>query len=129
MIISTLGTFLYNITLTTIGYQQNVLHEEIRLAADKAQERLRVIAIWWGDSGNILNLTVLNYGKYDTKIVDVYVNNERVASYLSGRGEWITTLKLGRISFVSPIPITPETLYSIVVISERGVSHVYEAES
>jgi len=129
LIISALGTFLYNITLTTIGYQQNVLHEEIRLAADKAQERLRVIAIWWGDSGNILNLTVLNYGKYDTKIVDVYVNNERVASYLSGRGEWITNLKLGRISFVSPMPITPETLYSIVIISERGVSHVYEAES
>lgn len=112
-----------------MGYQQNVLHEEIRLAADKAQERLRVIAIWWADSGNTLNLTVLNYGKYDTKIVDVYVNHERVTSYLSGRGERINTLKLGQISFTSPISITPETLYSIVIISERGVSHVYRAES
>ncbi len=112
-----------------MGHQQNVLHEEIRLAANKAQERLKVLTIWWSDSGNILNLTVLNYGIYDTKIVDVYINNERVTSYLSGHGERITTLKLGRISFTSPIPITPDTLYSIVIISERGVSHVYRAES
>jgi hypothetical protein len=124
-----LGTFLYNYTLTTIGYQQNVLQGEIKLASAKAQERLTVLAIWWGDSGNKLNLTVLNFGKCDIKIVDVYVNGERVTSYLSGRGEKITTHKIKRVGFISPMLISPETLYDIVIVTERGVPHVYKAES
>ncbi len=129
MIISALGTFLYNFTLTSVGYQQNILLEEFQSATDKAQERLRVTAILWGDSSDTLNLTVLNYGKFDIKILDIYVNGKRVTSYLDGLGETIAILKLGRISFISPLPVTPETLYEIVIVSERGVSHVYRSES
>jgi hypothetical protein len=124
-----MGTFLYNYTLTTMGYQQNVLQGEIKLATDKAQERLNVIAILWGDSGNELNLTVFNFGKCDIKIVDVYVNGERVTSYLSGRGEKINIHKIMRVSFISPVLISPETLYEIIIITERGVPHVYRSES
>ena len=128
LIISALGTFLYNYTLTTLGYQQDVLQKDIQISANRAQERIRVVAIWWSDSCDVLNLSILNYGRYDIKIVDVYVNNERVTSFLSGCGETISTLKLGWIGFVSPVSITPDTLYDVVIVSERGVSHVYRSE-
>lgn len=85
--------------------------------------------MWWDGSGNDLNLTVLNYGKYDIKIVDIYINDERVNTYLSGRYEEIIISDLGLISFTSPIPISSETLYDIVIVTERGVPHVYSAET
>ena len=112
-----------------MGYSQSVLEGEVRLASDKAHERLRVINMWWEGSGNDLNLTVLNYGKYDIKIVDVYINGERVNTYHSGRYEKMTISDLGLISFTSPIPISSETLYDIVIVTERGVPHVYSAET
>jgi len=35
---------------------------------------------------------------------------------------------LGHINFVSPIPIIQDARYDIVIVSLRGVTHVYRAE-
>ena len=128
LIVSSLGAFLYNYTLNVMGFQQNSLQEELKTSSDRAQERLKVVAIWWSNSSNLFNLTVFNYGKYDAKIADIYVNGVRVKSFLEGRGEEIATLELGKISFFSPISLSPKTLYELVVVSERGVSHEYKSE-
>ncbi len=128
LIVSVLGTFLYTYTLTATGLQQSALQGEVLREAERAQERFRVIAVWWSGA-DLLNLTILNYGRIDIKIVDVYVNGERVTSYHAGRGEEIYTSRWGRISFTSPVPIVDGGLYEIVVVSERGVSRAYSWEA
>ncbi len=124
LIISVLGTSLYSYTLTATGFQQNTLKGEVQRDAERAQERFRVIAVWWSGSGDFLKLTVLNYGKRDIKIVDIYVNGERATVFHSGRGEEIFTSRWKRISFNSPVPVSADMLYEIVVVSQRGVSVV-----
>jgi len=125
LIVSVLGTFLYSYTLNTMGLQQDFLYGETKNEADRAQERFRVIATWWSGSGDLLNLTILNYGKLDIKIADIYVNGESVTNYQSGRGEEICTSSWRRICFTSPLPISIGTVYEIVIVSERGVSKIH----
>jgi len=129
LIVSVLGTSLYSYTLTATGFQQSALQGEVRRDAERAQERFKVIAVWWSGSGDLLNLTVLNYGKLDLKIVDIYVNGKRATVFHSGRGDEIYTLRWKRISFNSPVSISADTSYEIVVVSERGVSIVHSWES
>lgn len=119
LIVSVLGTYLYSYSLTETGVQQNNLEGDIQTEAGRAQERFKVIACIY--EGNLLNLTVLNYGRLDIKIVDVYLDSNRVAL---SPGEEIYTSDLGLISFTYP-GLVPDVLYEIVIVSERGVSHVY----
>lgn len=129
MIVSALGTFLFNYTLTTLSNENLILEQDVNRASNKVQQRLRIINIDWQEPLNQLNITVLNYGMCDIKIVDVYVNNERVNTFLNGQGETISTMRLGWIGFLSPNPITADTLNDIVVVSEKGASHVYSFKS
>lgn len=119
LIVSVLGTYLYSYSLTETGVQQNNLEGDIQTEADRAQERFKVIACIY--EGNLLNLTVLNYGRLDIKIVDIYLDSNRVAL---SPGKEIYTSDLGLISFTYP-GLVPDVLYEIVIVSERGVSHVY----
>lgn len=119
LIVSVLGTSLYTYTLTEMRLQQNALQGDVQRESERAQERFRVIACAF--DGNLLNLTVLNYGRLDIEIVDVYVNGDRVAL---SHGEEICTSEIGLISFTYPALI-PDILNEIVVVSERGVSHVF----
>ena len=128
LIISALGTILYNYSLDAMNYQKNVLESDIRIALDKAQVRIKVISIQSNYSTNILNLTILNYGVFSVTLDDVYVNNSNVQTYLDGQGTTILPKDLGQISFVSPIPIIQDALYDIVIVSLRGVTHAYRSE-
>ena len=128
LIVSALGTILYNYSLDAMNYQKNVLESDINIALDNAQVRIKVISTQSNYSANILNLTILNYGVYSVTIDDVYINNTRVQSYLDGQGVTILPLGLGHINFVSPIPIIQDALYDIVIVSLRGVTYVYRAE-
>lgn len=119
LIVSVLGTYLYSYSLTETGVQQNNLEGDIQTEADRAQERFKVIACIY--EGNLLNLTVLNYGRLDIKIVDIYLDSNRV---VLSPGKEIYTSDLGLISFTYP-GLVPDVLYEIVIVSERGVSHVY----
>ena len=128
LIVSVLGASLYSYTLTVTGYQQNTLQGEVHREAERAQERFRVIAVGWSGSGDLLNLTILNYGKLDIQIDDVYVNSERATDFHAGRGEKTYTSRLRRLSFTSPVSISDGNKYEIVVVSHRGVSHVHSWE-
>jgi len=129
LIVSTLGTYLYNHTLSIISYEQNALELEMTTAGNRAQERLRVISIAWSPAYDRINITAFNYGEYETEVSDVYVNNVRVDNFFGGRYEEISVKGLKKISFEPPIAVQPDTLYEIVVVSQRGVSHVYKSES
>jgi len=128
LIVTILGTTLYSYTLTELGTKQNGLQMEIQMETERVRERFTVIAVWWGDGENLLNMTILNYGIIDIKIVDIYVNGERATEFHFGRNKVIYTITWRRISFISPVPIYEDALYEIVVVSERGVSNVYKRE-
>ena len=129
LIVSALGTVLYSYTLTITQGQHDDLTSEMSSAAERAQERVRVIAVWWSGIGDLLNVTVLNYGRIDVGIADVYVNGERVTDYSFGRNELIYTQKWGRLGFTSPKPVTAGSTYEITIVSENGVPNVYVWES
>jgi len=65
----------------------------------------------------------------EAEVSDVYVNNVRVDNFFGGRYEEISVKGLKKISFEPPFAVQPDTLYEIVVVSQRGVSHVYKSES
>lgn len=129
LIVSALGTALYSYTLTISQVQHDELTSEMSRATERAQERVRVIAVWWSGTGDLLNMTVLNYGRVDVGIADVYVNDERVISYSFGRDEVIYTQKWAMLGFTSPKPITSGSTYEITIVSENGVPSVYVWES
>ena len=129
LIVSTLGTYLYNHTLSIISYEQNALELEMTTAANRAQEHFRVISIAWSPPYDRINITVFNYGEYETEVSDVYVNNVRVLNFYEGRYEVIGIKGLKNISFEPPIIVQPDLLYEIIIVSQRGVSNVYSAES
>ena len=124
LIVTTLGTFLYSYTLTTTGLQQSYLESQVELEAERAEERFRIVTVLWL-GGNKLNVTILNYGLIDITITDAYINGVKVSTYYGGRGKEIYTSELGWICFDSPIPIEEESSYEIIIVSERGVTHVY----
>lgn len=128
-IVSALGTVLYSYTLTITQGQHDELTSEMSRAAERAQERVRVIAVWWSGTGGLLNVTVLNYGRSEVEVADVYVDGERVSVYSFGKNEVIHTQEWGRVAFTSPRPITSGSIYEIRVVSENGVPSVYQWES
>lgn len=129
LIVSTLGTYLYNHSLTIIAYQQDSLETELTIASERARERLKITAIWWSPVYDVLNITVFNFGSSETQVSDVYINNERVVNYLSGRNQIIDSMELSKIVFEPPSLLDPETLFEIVVVTQRGVSHAYRTET
>ena len=76
-------------------------------------------------SQDMLNITFMNYGRLDVKIVDIYVEGVRVTSYISGREDEILTQDLGTVSFTSPVPFVDDANYDLVIVSERGVTYAY----
>ena len=128
LIVSTLGTYLYNHALTIISYEQTNLQQQMSITGNKAQERLKIIATWWSPAFDVINITVYNYGNEATKVSDVYINGERVTDFISGRLETIDVYELVKVCFRPPSAIVPANLTEITVVSERGVSHVYDSE-
>lgn len=127
LIISALGTILYNYSLDTVNRQKNILESDIKIALEKAQVRIKVIFVHSNYPADMLNLTILNYGVSSVTIDDVYINNTIVQTYLNGQGARILPLGLGQISLVSPVPITQDALCDIVIVSLRGVTYSYRS--
>ncbi len=100
LIISALGTILYNYSLDAVNRQKNILESDIKIALEKAQVRIKVIFVHSNYSADMLNLTILNYGVDSVTIDDVYINNTIVKTYLKGQGTTILPLGLGQISLV-----------------------------
>lgn len=129
LVVSILGTSLYSFSLNVMRSQQENFFLQSQAEAFRAQERLKVVYVGWSGSDNTLNLTVLNHGKIEISLAEVYVNGEKVNSYNDGLGAKIVTSRLAGLSFTSPVNVAPDKLYQFVIVSERGVSHVHSWES
>jgi hypothetical protein len=101
----------------------------MKISSERAQERLRITAIWWSSSYDLFNITVYNFGNSETSVSDIYINSERVISFLYGRNEPIGIKELGKVCFNPPSPILPDNIFEIVITSQRGVPHVFRTET
>jgi len=129
LIISVLGTSLYSFSMTVMRSQQENLQNDIEIETARAKERLKVVYVVWDGSSDDLNVSVLNCGRLEMRLVDMYVNGVKVSTYLGGLGGVIPTSGLTTVSFTSPVGVVPDSLYQFVIISERGVTHVHSWQS
>jgi flagellin-like protein len=81
MIVSVLGTYLYTYTLNSTGFQRNIIEGDIERKSERAQEKFSVTAVWYNNISDLMNLTILNFGRLDIKIAAIYINDERVTDY------------------------------------------------
>jgi len=122
LIVSIAGTYLFSYSSTYIQRQSNqfIINNEVTIGT--AQERFTVTAVWWGGSGDFLNITVYNFGQNDIEIADIYIDGARVSTYSFGRNTLILTEDLLQIGFTSPITVMGNTEYKITIASGRGES-------
>jgi hypothetical protein len=128
IIISTMGSIVYSYTMeTTLSYQENFIENEAR-ETERILERFTIVSVFWNTQNDDLNITVLNFGEFDTTVVKIYVNDVIVSEYYAGLDKNIGPLQLKEISFQSPIPIIEGEQYTIIIVSKKGVvnSHIWK---
>jgi hypothetical protein len=124
IIVSSMGVIVYSYTVeTTLGYEQYFIDKESG-DSKRVQEQVSIVNAC-GNTSNEVNITIYNYGVFDTAIIEVYVNDEIVNTFFSGINEDIISLGLKKISFQSPITITEGEQYTIIVVSRIGVPYSY----
>ena len=116
--ISTAGVILYSFSIDYFSSSIDAFRVESELDSGKIQERLIITAVWY--DGNLMNITILNYGKIEWKIDQVYFNHIQVSSFISGRGVAVGPKELISVKFTPPISIVAGNTYEIVVVTERG---------
>ena len=129
LIVSILGTSIYSFSLSVMKSQNDNLQSSMSVEGERIQERMKLLSVVWNGMDDILNISLFNYGEIDLKIADVYVNGLQVETYHSGQFQKITNLEVDTISFTSPHSLSPNNLYQIVIVSERGVSYIKSWES
>ena len=122
MIVSVLGTVLYTYSLNISQLQQDKLIRDTTLSTGKAQERFQVIGVWYRQSNEIMNLTVLNYGKQELFVSEVYIDGVRVSNHISGFNVEIFSEEIGQIVFVTPSSLSSGIQHEIEITSVKGVT-------
>ena len=129
LVVCIAGSLLFTYSSVLFQRQQDKALSENSLSTNQAQERFKIIAVWWNGNDDLLNITIYNYGTLDLEISDIYIDGVRVQTYFFGRNELILSEKYLRIAFTSPItPVVGET-YSFNIVSSNGVKKVANWEA
>jgi hypothetical protein len=149
LIVSVMGVMLYNLSLSTMGSQQDALTFNTNFSKTIAQQRFEIITVtkFEKDGGSYLNVTFYNYGPVEIKITDIYISNStgiahyRLPVQANESGQLFTPspnlitnngkLLPSRISYiivdVSKILIVdaskPHQITSCKIVSEEGVTN------
>jgi len=125
IIVSSMGVVVYSYTVeTTLGYERYFIDRETR-ESKRVMERVTILSVLWSTISDELNITVYNYGKFDTSIIEIYVNDVIVENYYKGLNDNIISLDIKELSFESPVSIQEGEQYTIIIVSERGVTDTY----
>jgi len=119
LVVSAAGVILYTYSLNTFSSTGSSFQLRTSFREEQARERLVITTVWW-NTVDLLNVTVLNYGKIDLVIDTVYIDGTKVSEYSGGRGEVVRTGELIPVKFTSPVLIEDGQTYEIIVVSERG---------
>jgi hypothetical protein len=113
IIVSSMGVVVYSYAVeTTLGYESYFIDRETR-ESKRVMERVTILSVLWSTISDELNITVYNYGKFDTSIIEIYVNDN------------IISLGIKELSFESPVSIQEGEQYTIIIVSKRGVTDTY----
>ena len=122
LIVSVVGAGLYAYSLNAFSTSNSSFLLQTSRREELARERLSITTIWWNVTTDYMNITVLNYGKTELVINNVYINGTQVSAstYTDGKGETVLTGNLVFIKFTSSVSIADGQTYEIIVVSERG---------
>lgn len=124
LIATTLGVALYAYSEGVFGTARNSLQSRLEVQRKKLLERFTITAVWARTSpANLMNVTVLNYGKIQLAIDAVYVDGQQVMDFSEGEGYPIRIGSLVSVKFTSPVSISEGNSYQMVLVSERGSSY------
>ena len=76
-----------------MNYNKDKLQEDLSIKIDQSNERYKIVYVGWNGINDVLNISILNYGDVDVKIVDIYVNGFRINSYIEEFPKDIDILK------------------------------------
>ena len=120
LIVSVAGTALYSYSMDMFNSYWFSFGLQTQGREEQVLEKIAIIAVWW-DRGNILNLTILNYGKIELSIDTIYINGNK-ASISQGRGIVVVIGGKINVKINSPISILDGQTYRVVAVSQRGTS-------
>jgi hypothetical protein len=118
LIVAIAGVIVYAYSVDVIGTTSSRFSLQTAQNEELIQERFEIVRVW--SNQDIVNITVLNYGRTDLSIVSVYVNGTAVSIYDSGNSITIGPGQLVNVQFVSPLEIPVDSYLEILAISERG---------
>ncbi len=125
LIVSILGTSIYSVSVTTMQKQRDAIKWTSNIESEKYMEKIRTLYVNWNSTGDELEIYFLNYGNIVINIADIYLNGFRVLNYIEGRNVPVQTSDIDTIKIELPITITTGELYEVIIVTGRGVSHVY----
>lgn len=125
LIVSILGTSIYSVSVTTMQKQRDAIKWTSNIESEKYMEKIRTLYVNWNSTGDELEIYFLNYGNIVINIADIYLNGFRVLNYIEGRYVPVQTSDIDTIKIELPITITTGELYEVIIVTGRGVSHVY----
>jgi hypothetical protein len=121
-IASSLGVFLYSITLATTNSQVDNIQNQAGREIARSKERFRITAVTFDQLTNNITIGILNYGQLEVTIANIYVNNAEITTVNPSDELELTVSELELYWFQEPV--TGNEI-KITVVSDRGVSHVY----
>jgi len=121
VIVSSAGAILYSTTLETLnGYEERMNYEK-EAGTERILERVCLVSVYWNGIDDNLTITVYNYCEFDIRVVEIYINSNKVGTYQYGKESPILSGELREISFLCPENILSDSAYSIIIVTERGV--------
>lgn len=120
LVVTAAGVVIYAYSVSAFSSSGSHFEQQTKLNTEQIRERFQVIRVWWDNSNNQLNLTILNYGQIDITVSAVYINGTAVQQFLSGQSVHVGVGELVYVKFVSPLPIQSGTVSEILVVTERG---------
>ena len=125
LIVSILGTSIYSVSVTTMQKQRDAIKWTSNIESKKHMEKIRTLYVNWNSTDDELEIYFLNYGNIVINIADIYLNGFRVLNYIEGRNVPVQTSDIDTIKIELPITITTGELCEVIIVTGRGVSHVY----
>lgn len=124
VIVSSAGAILYTTTLEILnGYEERIDSKEAGI--ERVFERLSLASVYWSGCDDNLTIMVYDYGEFDIKVAEIYINHKRVDTYHYGNESPILPGELREIGFLCPLNILSDSLYSIIIVTERGTPNEF----
>lgn len=126
LIVSIAGVILFNFSLQTTGASQMSLQDELDKETGASKERFTITSVVKINNNSIV-ISMLNYGKIDIIIDEIYVNGIRSNYYYNNlEGDEIIISDLEKIPLIdNNLNFVEGQNYNILVITERGVGNAY----